>query len=207
MKNIIEAIWPARRRERDAEAAREQAAADIRHKMAVAEQKVQEEALALLKAYQGHVRAFDLNGVATQDLRPLTVSQIVEEVHKRMKLARNAGRDTGIQVVTDVSDEQLASLTGKLDQTALHWVLENGDPKRQRKAAETLMNCRANLMPPPPLEAYAIAVGEAAARLRIQSRSGRVVFAVIARTILLRSVSSKWEKLHKGGPIPLSSAL
>lgn len=206
MKNIPEIIWPARRRARDAEAAREKAAADIRLKVDMANHKQQEEAQAHLRAYQQHVKAFDLNGVATHGGRPMKASQIAEEVEKRIRLAVRVKSDACIKTAIELSDEELTSLTGKLDQTALYWVLENGDSKRQRKAAETLMNGRANFMPPPSLEAYAIAIGEAAARLRIQNKQGHVVFAVIARALLLRSASPKWDKLYKGSPIPLSSA-
>ena len=207
MRSITEIIWPARHRARDAEAARDKAAEDIRLKADIAEQKQQEDAQASLRAYQDHVKAFDLNGVVTHGDRPMRASQIAEEVQKRMTLAVRAKSDARIKTATKLSDEELASLTGKLDQTALYWILESADPKRQRKAAETLMNGRANFMPPPSLEDYATVIGEAAARLRMQSQKGHVVLAVIARALLLRSASSKWDKLIKGHPVPLSSAL
>lgn len=160
-----------------------------------------------IREYEAHVGAVDLNGIATRRHIPLSISEILEEVQKRFQLAAVVNRDRDINLVVAMTDKDIEAVTGKLDQTALHWLLEHGDPKRQRDAAKMLLDARANITPHPSLASYATAVAEAAARSRdYQYERSRTGAAVAARAILLRSASGRWDRL-KGEPIPLSEAL
>lgn len=209
MLNLLKAIWPpARRRAREAKLARQQAEEEARQRAEMAEKKQRQAEELRIQAYEAHIETVDLNGIATCRETPLSLSEIYEEVQKRFDLAAAVKRDRDIDLAAEMSDEEIEAVTGKLSQTALHWLLEHDDPKRQRDVAKELLDARANITPYPLLEPYVTAVAEAAARYRgYQYPRNRIEPAVAARAILLRSASGRWDRLRKGAPLPLSEGL
>lgn len=194
MFKIIIAIWivvwpPAKRRAREAEAACQRAAIEARRQAEIAavEKKRLETAAQRLRAYKAHLAAVDLNGIVTRDGKPMNLSKVDEEVKRRLRLASEVGRDPQIRLDDKKSDSAIVVVTGKLDRTALEWLLEHKDPGRQRDAASKILDARANLDPKPTLDAFATAVAETISRSRKMGKRQRIVIAVLARAILLRS--------------------
>jgi ABC-type transporter Mla MlaB component len=211
MFKIITTIWiiiwpPARYRARAAEAARQKAEIEARKRAEIAaEKKKQSEAEALcLRAYEAHVEAVDLNGIATRRGVPLSLSEISEEVENRRKLAVAAKRDLRIELADTMSDEDITALVGKLDQTALEWLWNHREPEDQRKAAVAIRRARADLDEVMVLDRYVMIVAEAIARSQATMRPGRILVAVIVRAILLRSADPRWTRMHHNKLRPLT---
>ena len=163
------------------------------------------EAAALrLQAYNAHVKGVDLNGIASLNGAPLKLSELPKEVDKRLMLAAAAKRDPQINLVSKMSDEHIAAVTNKLDQTALDWLWEQRDPERQRNAAVAILNARADLDTIIPLDLYVTIVAEAVARSREKIRPMRTIVVVIVRAVLLRSIDPRWTRTRNGELRPLS---
>ncbi len=205
---IIMALWPPARRkareqeaeaQRQAEQAEKAACEDAR-----AEALRQHAQAQHVRAYKAHIQAVNLNTVGERDGRPLKLSDLRTEVERRLDLAAAVGGDRQIKLAEKMSDQEIAAITGKLDPTALRFFVDHDDPERQRTAAKTILDARANLPDQVPLGLYATIIAEAIARLRVKSRRDRAVAAVIIRAILLRSADPRWQQQRKGVMCPLS---
>jgi hypothetical protein len=213
MFKIIAAIWlaiwpPARRHARAIEAAQRQAKtvedAQKRTKMVFEEEKKRIIAEQPLRSYQAHVKTVDLNGIASLNGKPMNPSAISDEVIKRLSLATCAKRNHEINLANKMSDEEIAATTGKLDQTALKWLLQHKDPENQRKAATAIIKARADFDEIMPLDLYVTVVAEAVARSASKMRPSRIIAAVTVRAILLRSTDTRWTKTRQSELRPLS---
>lgn len=206
MSKIITTIWPpARHRVREAEAARQQEAAEERWREKLAEKKQREAAAERLRIYERHVESVDLNGIATCPEGPLPVSDLCKEVERRLDLAAAAKRDPQIKLADKMSDEDITAIAGKLDPTALHWLLKDDNPERQRKAAKAILDAQADLAEDMSLDRYATIIAEMVARSRVKLRRHRTVVAVMARAILLRSADARWTRQRHGALRPLTA--
>ena len=213
MSKIITALWPpARRRAHAADAAaRQQAVAEAlqRAKTAAEEEDKRKIAAQQLQAYEAHVKAVNLNEIATRDGQPLKLShelrngqpseptELEVEVKKRIRLAANVQRDPQINLADEMSDEEITSITSRLDQTALEWLWNHGEPEEQRKAAVAIRNARADLDEFMPLDRYVTVVAEAVARSKANMRHSRTLVAVGVRAILLRSADPRWTRTRR----------
>lgn len=208
---ISQAIWPpARRRAKAAEEERQRAAAaaaEAARLEAEAERKQREAEEQVQSRYQSHLKAVDLTGQGTKYGSAISVTDLEAAVEKRILVSTEAQGDREMKLVTNATDEELQAVTGNLDPEALYMLLEHDDPVRQHGAARALLDARSKVRPSPTLHAYATAVGEAAARAKgYRYAHHRIIPAIVARAILLRSASGKWDRNRSGGLRPLSKA-
>jgi hypothetical protein len=219
MFKTIPTIWlPTRRQAHAVEAARQQAAVEAQQQaeMGAKEEEARKVPAQHLQDYEAHVKAVDLNGIATRDGHPLKLSQnqrdghppksteLEIEVKKRLRLATNAKRDPQISLADKVSDEAIAAITSKLDQSALEWLWNHGEPEEQRKAAVAIRNARADLDEFMPRDRYVMIIAEAIARSKAKMRPNKILVAVGVRAILLRSADSRWTRTRRSELRPLS---
>jgi len=205
---IIRGIWPpARRRVREALAAREQAEAEAQRQAEQAKKARQEAEDRAQGAYDAHVKNVDLNGVFECRQRgPLKLSELLEEVQKRLDLARAVKRNPQIMVADQMSDEDIEKIMKKLDQTALAALTSFDDPSSQRRGADKVRQSRFDLDDHMPLDRYATIVGEAIARSSAKFRPSRILVAVRIRAVLMRSADPRWSK-QKRNALPALSDL
>lgn len=207
MSKIITTIWPpARRRFHEAEAARQQEAAEVERREALAHKKRDDVVADSLRIYEGHVKSYDLTGIGTHHGRPVALSDLSKEVERRLELSGAVERDPQIKLADNMSDKAIEDITGKLDPTALRFLLEHEDPERQRSAAKKILNARADLVVNVPHDQYATIVAEMVVRSRLKLRRHRAVLAVQVRAILLRSADPRWTEQRNGVLRPLTAA-
>ena len=221
MRRVIQAIWPPakRRYKEEAERAAIAAAEAAEAARQAAEEQREEEAKRLrLVAYQFHLDSVDLKGIGTKHGVPLRRHELFAEVRERRRLASAAKLPDELQIGESQWGADWRNMTKALDETALLWILESGDPDRQRDAAKALLDARANLSPVPSLRSYAWAVAMAAAEARFLEDGGKraqlvprraldsetvthplVAFYVVsARANLLRSLDPRWARTRNG---------
>ncbi|MFZ3585132.1 hypothetical protein ACOI1H_23795, partial [Loktanella sp. DJP18] len=156
-------------------------------------------------AYDAHVKNVDLNGVCECRYRgPLKLSELSEEVQKRLDLARAAKREPQIIVADQMSDEDIEKIMKRLDQTALAALKSFDDPLSQRCGADKVRQSRFDLDDHMSLNRYATMVGEGIARLSSENRRSRILVVVSIRALLMRSADPRWSKKKHSMPPALA---
>jgi len=157
--------------------------------------------------YDIHVATYDLTGICVREGSVLNIDHIAIKTARRLELANAIDSDLNHSLkIPDTYEEWVCNI-GSLDRTKQLFLMEHEDPERQRCAAKSIMDLRANLNPMPSRETYAVNVASFIVS-KLPTRSPEVTLAdiVIARAILIRSTDLRWTRTYKGAYRPLGAA-
>jgi|TARA_R100000935_G_C2838829_1_gene169809 hypothetical protein len=157
--------------------------------------------------YDRHVATYDLTGICYNEGNVLSIENLISKIARRLELADACSYDPKVSLKIPDTYEKWAGNMNGLDRTKQFFLMEHKDWKRQRHAANLIMDLRADINPMPSIDSYISNVARfIASKRQTDGSEEKLRDTVIARAILIRSTDPLWDRTYKGSLRPLSAA-